>query len=427
VISTSPGPSAQTSVQAGRGRVVVVGAGPAGLMAAETVATAGHHVTVIEQMPSAGRKLLMAGRGGLNLTHSEPLETFLDRYGAARAALEPAISAFPPEALVAWAEALGQETFVGTSGRIFPRAMKASPLLRAWLGRLSGLGVELRLLQRLLELPPSGGVVVTDAAGERVEIRADAVILALGGASWPRLGSDGHWAALLGEKRVEIVPLEAANSGVCVRWSSTLVERHAGAPLKRIAVACGGTTSRGEAIVSSTGLEGGAIYALSAIVREALRRHGTASLSIDLRPDISPDALAERLASARKGDTQSNILRKAGRLSPAAVAVLREGVANRLPSEPAALASLIKAVPLVVSGLSAIETAISTAGGISWQEINTSFMLRKLPGVFCAGEMLDWEAPTGGYLLQACFATGKAAGRGALAHLADTTQSGPKH
>ncbi len=425
--STSPGPSAQTSVQSGRGRIVVVGAGPAGLMAAETVAAAGHHVTVIEQMPSAGRKLLMAGRGGLNLTHSEPLETFLGRYGAARAALEPAIRAFPPEALVAWAEALGQETFIGTSGRIFPRVMKASPLLRAWLGRLSGLGVGLRLRHRLLELAPSGGVVVTDAAGERVEIRADAVILALGGASWPRLGSDGHWTALLGEKGVEIVPLEAANSGVCVCWSSALVERHAGAPLKRIAVACGGTTSRGEAIVSSTGLEGGAIYALSAVVREALLRHGTASLSIDLRADISADALASRLASARKGDTQSNILRKAARLSPAAVAVLREGVANRLPSEPAVLASLIKAVPLIVTSLSAIETAISTAGGISWQEIDTSFMLKKLPGIFCAGEMLDWEAPTGGYLLQACFATGKAAGSGALAHLADATRSNHAH
>jgi uncharacterized flavoprotein (TIGR03862 family) len=419
--------SSALDVQSGRGRVLVVGAGPAGLMAAETVASAGHNVTVIEQMPSAGRKLLMAGRGGLNLTHSEPLETFLDRYGTAREVLEPTIRAFPPEALVAWAQALGQETLVGTSGRIFPRAMKASPLLRAWLGRLSGLGVELRLRHRLIELSPAGGVIVADAEGGRMEIRADAVILALGGASWPRLGSDGHWTALVEEMGIGIVPLEAANSGVAIRWSSTLVERHAGAPLKRIAVSCGDVTSRGEAIVTSAGLEGGAIYALSTAVRDALRLHGTASLLIDLRPDISAEALSGRLASARKGDTQTNILRKAARLSPAGVAVLREGVANRLPSEPTALASLIKAVPLVVTGLGAIETAISTAGGISWREIDINFMLKKRPGIFCAGEMVDWEAPTGGYLLQACFATGKAAGHGALAHLADVVRSDPAH
>jgi uncharacterized flavoprotein (TIGR03862 family) len=269
--------------------------------------------------------------------------------------------------------------------------------------------------------------VVAAPTGERVELRADAVILALGGASWPRLGSDGHWTALLGEKGIEVVPLEAANSGVAIRWSGALVERHAGAPLKRIAVSCAGTTSRGEAIVTAAGLEGGVIYALSADVRRALREHGIASLNIDLRPDISAEALAARLASARKGDSQANILRKAARLSPAAVAVLREGVANRLPSDPAALANLIKAVPLAVTELGAIETAISTAGGISWREIDANFMLKKLPGVFCAGEMLDWEAPTGGYLLQACFATGKAAACGALAHLADATRSTLTH
>ena len=418
VSNASPGPDVRTE----RGRVVVVGAGPAGLMAAETVAAAGHPVTLIEQMPSAGRKLLMAGRGGLNLTHSEPIESFLGRYGTAQSLLEPAIRAFPPEALVAWAQALGQETFVGTSGRVFPRAMKASPLLRAWLGRLATLGVELRLRHRLVDFLPTGGVVVADAEGKRVEINAEAVILALGGRSWPRLGSDGHWTTFLGAKGIEVAPLEAANSGVSIGWSRTLVERHAGAPLKRIAVSCGTAASRGEAIVTASGLEGGAIYALSTALRTALRDRGSAALSIDLRPDISAEALAARLASARKGDTQSNILRKAGRLSPAAVAVLREGVANRLPGEPAALAGLIKAVPLVVTGLGAIETAISTAGGISWQEINDDFMLTKLPGVFCAGEMLDWEAPTGGYLLQACFASGRAAAHGALAHLKKTAQ-----
>ena len=406
----SPGPA--------RGRVVVVGAGPAGLMAAEMLAQAGHRVTIIEQMPSAGRKFLMAGRGGLNLTHSEPIEDFLGRYGTGRAPLEAAIRAFPPDALMAWANALGQETFVGTSGRIFPKAMKASPLLRAWLARLGDLGVEMRLRHRLSALPGEGKLTITDPAGARIEMTADAVVLALGGASWPRLGSDGHWAADLRDKGIDVTPLEPANSGIAISWSPDLVERHAGAPLKRIALTCGEQTSRGEAIITAAGLEGGAVYALSPILRDTLRRERVAALSLDLRPDITTDVLAARLASARKGDSRSNILRKAARLSPAAVAVLRDAVANRLPAEPTALAALIKAVPLRGTGLADIATAISTAGGVAWAEIDERFMLRKLPGIFCAGEMLDWEAPTGGYLLQACFATGRAAGLGVVAHLA---------
>lgn len=406
----SPGPA--------RGRVVVVGAGPAGLMAAEMLAQAGHRVTIIEQMPSAGRKFLMAGRGGLNLTHSEPIEDFLGRYGTGRAPLEAAIRAFPPDALMAWANALGQETFVGTSGRIFPKAMKASPLLRAWLARLGDLGVEMRLRHRLSTLSGEGKLIITDAAGTRSEMTADAVVLALGGASWPRLGSDGHWAADLRDKGIDVTPLEPANSGIAISWSPDLVERHAGAPLKRIALTCGGQTSRGEAIITAAGLEGGAVYALSPILRDTLRRERVAALSLDLRPDITTDVLAARLASARKGDSRSNVLRKATRLSPAAVVVLRDAVANRLPAEPTALAALIKAVPLRGTGLADIATAISTAGGVAWTEIDEGFMLRKLPGIFCAGEMLDWEAPTGGYLLQACFATGRAAGLGVVAHLA---------
>lgn len=414
VNEASPGLGAQS----GRGRVVVVGAGPAGLMAAECVAMAGHHVTIIEQMPSAGRKFLMAGRGGLNLTHSEPLEGFLQRYGAGRPPLEAAIRAFPPEALVAWANELRQETFVGTSGRVFPRAMKASPLLRAWLARLAEFGVEMRLRHRLVELGPASSVIVADAAGARVEIQADAVVLALGGASWPRLGSDGHWADMLAQKGIDVRAFAPSNSGVVVARSSEIAERHAGAPLKRIAVSCDGRTSRGEAIITASGLEGGAVYALSPAIREALARDGIAALSLDLRPDISADALATRLASARKGDSRANVLRKSARLSPAAVALLREATANQLPAEPAALAGLIKAVPLKAHALADIAAAISTAGGVAWSEVDEHFMLRKLPGIFCAGEMLDWEAPTGGYLLQACFATGRAAGLGVAAHLA---------
>jgi len=399
-------------------RVVVVGSGPAGLMAAETVAAAGHRVVVIEQMPSAGRKFLMAGRGGLNLTHSEPLEAFLDRYGPARAHLEPAIRAFPPEALVAWANELGQETFVGTSGRVFPRVMKASPLLRAWLARLSDLGVEMRLRHRLVGRRRDGTVLLVDASGTRVELACDALVLALGGASWPRLGSTGKWADILRGQGIEVRPLQPANSGLAIAWSTGLIERHAGAPLKRIAVTCGGETQRGEAIIAAKGLEGGAIYALSPVLRAALDRDGSAELSLDLRPDIEAKPLAERLAGARKGDSRANVLRKAARLSPAAVAVLRDAVTNRLPAEPVALAALIKAVPLHGGALDDLATAISTAGGIAWVEIDAQYMLRKLAGVFCAGEMLDWEAPTGGYLLQACLATGRASGRGILAYLA---------
>jgi uncharacterized flavoprotein (TIGR03862 family) len=399
-------------------RVVVVGSGPAGLMAAETVAAAGHRVVVIEQMPSAGRKFLMAGRGGLNLTHSEPLEALLDRYGTARTHLEPAIRAFTPEALVAWANELGQETFIGSSGHVFPRAMKASPLLRAWLARLGELGVEMRLRHRLIGRRRDGTVLLADADGARVEIASDAVILALGGASWPRLGSTGQWADILRGQGIDVRPLEPANSGIVVAWSAGLIKRHAGAPLKRVAFTCGGQTRRGEAIITAKGLEGSAIYALSPILRTSLDRHGSAELSLDLRPDVGTKALAERITGARKGDSRANLLRKAARLSPAAVAVLRDAVANQLPSAPVPLAALIKAVPLRGEALGELATAISTAGGIAWEEIDARYMLRKQSGVFCAGEMLDWEAPTGGYLLHPCFATGRAAGRGVLSYLA---------
>lgn len=394
-------------------------------MAAESAAKAGHRVTIIEQMPSAGRKFLMAGRGGLNLTHSEPIEDFLGRYGAGRPPLEAAIRAFPPEALVAWANKLGQETFVGTSGRVFPQAMKASPLLRAWLAHLAQLGVDLRLRHRLLGVQKGPTLAVADADGVSSEMKTDAIVLALGGASWPRLGSDGHWADMLARLGIEMRPFAPSNSGVAITWGSESVRRHAGAPLKRIAVSCSGQTTPSEAIITAAGLEGGAVYALSPAIRQSLEREGTADLSLDLRPDTSVEALAARLGSARKGDSRANVLRKAARLSPAAVAVLREAVANTLPAEPAALAALIKAVPLKVSALGDISRAISTVGGVAWQEIDGHFMLRKLPGIFCAGEMLDWEAPTGGYLLQACFATGRAAGLGVSAYLARRLRAEP--
>jgi uncharacterized flavoprotein (TIGR03862 family) len=393
--------------------LVVVGAGPAGLMAAEVAAAAGHHVTVVERMASAGRKLLMAGRGGLNLTHSEDLETFLARYGASRPIVEVAVRAFPPAALIAWAEALGQPTFIGSSGRVFPRAMKASPLLRAWLARLEQAGVTLRTRTRLVAIGPDRKLTLEGPDGARFDLRADAIVLAMGGGSWPRLGSDGAWTNLLANAGIDVLPLQPSNGGVAIAWSSQTAERFAGTPLKRIAVSCGALTQRGEAIITRTGLEGGAIYALSPALREALGRDATATLLLDLRPDIAPDALATRLAAARKGDSRSNMLRKAAQLSPAAVAVLRDATSNALPVDPAALAALIKAVPLRVAGLMDLDRAISSAGGIAGHEIDPHFMLRKLPGYFVAGEMIDWDAPTGGYLLQASMATGFAAGRGA--------------
>jgi uncharacterized flavoprotein (TIGR03862 family) len=392
-------------------------------MAAEVAASAGARVTIVEQMPSAGRKLLMAGRGGLNLTHSEPLERFLERYGDTRPIVEAAIRAFPPEALVSWAEQLGQPTFVGSSGRIFPRAMKASPLLRAWLARLDSLGVALQTRQRLVALEAGPRLVVEGPDEARVTMTPQAVVLALGGGSWPRLGADGHWTGLLASAGIDVRPLSPSNVGVAVSWSAGVAERFAGAPLKRIAVRCGDAAHRGEAIVTRTGLEGGVIYALSPAIRAALDRDEVAQILVDLRPDLTVDALATRLAGTRKGDSLANILRKAAQLSPAAIAVLRDATANEIPREPAALAALIKSVPLRVTRLMDLTRAISSAGGIAAGELDHHFMLSKLPGVFVAGEMIDWDAPTGGYLLQACFATGFAAGRGAIKYSTDATQT----
>jgi uncharacterized flavoprotein (TIGR03862 family) len=397
--------------------IAIIGAGPAGLIAAERLAGAGHRVTVHERMPSPARKFLLAGRGGLNLTHSEPLESFLPHYGAARDWLEPAIQAFQPQALRDWADELGAESFVGTSGRVFPKAMKASPLLRAWLRRLDGLGVRLEAGRRWTGWSDGGALTFATAAGATVTLTPDATLLALGGASWPRLGSDGGWVPLLAAKGVAVAPLRPANGGFAVAWSDTLRERFAGAPLKRITLRFAGKEIVGEAMIDAKGLEGGAIYALSGLLREAIARDGSAGLEIDLRPDLDLARLTEKLGKRRPGETLSNHLRKAAGLSPAAVAVLRDSVGGRLDESPAALAAAIKSARLRLTGTMPIDRAISSAGGIAAGEIDAGFMLRRLPGVFVAGEMLDWEAPTGGYLLQGCFATGVAAAAGMAAWL----------
>ena len=385
-------------------------------MAAETLARGGAAVTVYDRMANPGRKFLLAGRGGLNLTHAGSLETFLPHYGAAADYLAPALEAFPPEALRAWSHELGQTTFVGTSGRVFPKALKASPLLRAWLGRLSGLGVTFERGKQWFGWDASGVAMVRDAAGREAPVEACAVVLALGGASWPKLGSDGHWVPVLAGRGVQLAPLCPANCGVSLAWSEMIRTRFAGAPLKRIALSVGGKTVRGEAMVTATGLEGGAIYDLGPVIRGVLGQSPACAISLDLRPDFAVAELAERLSRPRGKQSLANHLRKVAGLPPVAIALLREAF-PQVPADAAELAHAIKAVPLAITGLASITRAISTAGGIAWDELDQAFMLRRLPGVFAAGEMLDWDAPTGGYLLQGCFSTGHAAANGVLAYL----------
>lgn len=390
--------------------VAVIGGGPAGLMAAEVIAAGGARVRLFERMPSIGRKLLMAGRGGLNITHSEPLDAFKARYGEAADWLAPFIDAFPPAALRDWCQGLGQQTFIGSSGRVFPEVMKASPLLRAWLARLNNLGVEIVTRAEWTGWDEHGAIRFRD--GQRQ--KADAVLLALGGASWPRLGADGGWTALL--PGIAIVPLRPANCGFQVNWSDIFRQRHAGAPLKRIALSFGGSSRRGEAVITAAGIEGGAIYALSAKLREAIARDGAAVLKLDLRPDLEARELARLVAEPRRGASLANFLRKRIGLAPVAIGLVQEALHGDNAGQP--LDTLIKSLPLRLTAPFGIDRAISTAGGIARDEVDAALMLRQQPGVFVAGEMLDWEAPTGGYLLQACMATGFAAGHGILAWLA---------
>jgi len=394
--------------------IAVVGAGPAGLMAAEVIARSGVRVTVFDRMPAAGRKFLLAGRGGLNLTHSEPFETFLGRYGAALPHLRDALEAFPPDRLRAWCEELEQETFVGSSGRVFPKSLKASPLLRAWLRRLDAAGVVFKPRHRWIGWADDGGLMFETPAGAVTE-RPDATVLALGGASWPKLGSDGSWADIVSRAGIAVAPLRPANAGALVNWSKVFRTRFEGTPLKRIALSLQGHTTRGEALVTKTGLEGGGVYALSGPIRDAIDATGEAILHIDLRPDLTVEALTGKLSAPRGKQSLSTFLRKAASLAPVAISLLHEAQAGKLSAMSAdAMAALIKAVPVRLTGVADIARAISTAGGIAFDEIDAHYMLRQKPGTFVAGEMLDWEAPTGGYLLQACFATGVAAGQGAL-------------
>jgi hypothetical protein len=377
-------------------------------MAAEFLAQNAVAVTVYDHMPSVGRKLLMTGRGGLNLTHAEPLPVFLSRYGAARAWLEPIISGFPPDAVIAWCNGLGQPTFIGSSARVFPVAMKASPLLRAWLRRLGELGVRLQARHRWTGWHADGALRFD---GDRSD-RPNVTVLACGGASWPRLGSDAAWTENLPGA---VAPFRPANCGFLVDWSAHLRQRFAGTPLKRLAIRFVDELVRGEAVITATGIEGGAVYALSARLRDAIEAEGSATIRLDLRPDVSQAVLADRLGGPRRSQSLANTLRKQAGLPPESICLVQEALHAGAPRGD--LAALIKNLPLRLVAPAPIARAISSAAGLRADAFNASLMLADRPGVFAAGEMLDWEAPTGGYLLQGCFSTGVAAAKGALAWL----------
>jgi len=394
--------------------VLVIGGGPAGLMAAEQISARGLPVVVHERMPSVGRKFLMAGRGGLNLTHSEAIEGFVGRYGEKSDWMRALIDRFPPSALVAWAEGLGQETFTGSSGRIFPKAMKASPLLRAWLRRLEAQGVSIRTGSAWEGFEADGGFVFQGHDGTRSVERPLACVLALGGASWPRLGSNAAWVPWLSGRGIRVHAFRPSNAGFDVAWSALFAGRFAGTPLQGAAYHFGGEVVRGESVVTQYGLEGGAIYALSRRLRSAIEADGVAQIAVDLRPGMNLAEVRQRLSRPRGGDSVSNHLRKALHLAPVGVNLLRECFGAQLAQDPDVLATQVKHAVVRLTGVQGLARAISSAGGVDVEELDEGLMLRKLPGVFVAGEMIDWEAPTGGYLLQACFATGVAAGEGVL-------------
>lgn len=391
-------------------QIAIIGGGPAGLMAAEVLSAAGHAVTVYEAMPTFGRKFLLAGKSGLNITHSEDFSKFAERFGRASPRLRPALEAFTPDDVRAWAAGLGTETFVGTSGRVFPKAMKASPLLRAWLRRLETQGVALRTRHRWVGFAENGYRFETPEGP--VTVRPDAALLALGGASWPRLGSDAAWVPWLSAKGVDIADLQPANCGFDVAWSEAFRERFAGEPLKSVSTTSGAGTFPGEFVVSKHGIEGSLVYAHSAALRDLLVAEGRAALTVDLAPGRTAERLARDLARQDAKASFSNRLRKGAGLEGVKAALLRELVPDASRMAPQELAEQIKALQIPVVRPRPIAEAISSAGGIAWSDLDENYMLKPLPSLFAAGEMLDWEAPTGGYLLTACLATGRSAAHG---------------
>ncbi|HEY3597682.1 MAG TPA: TIGR03862 family flavoprotein [Paraburkholderia sp.] len=406
--------------------VAVIGGGPAGLMAAEALAQHDVQVDVYDAMPSVGRKFLMAGKGGMNITHSEPLEPFLARYGKRRQHIAPLLDAFGPDALRAWLAELGVQTFVGSSGRVFPTDMKAAPMLRAWLHRLKTSGVRFHMRQKWIGWTAADGVphalrsMTPD--GERI-LTADAVVLALGGGSWPRLGSDASWVPLLAERDVPVVPPRPANCGFDADWTEPFRERFAGQPVKSVAITLTEVDNevqhrQGEFVITTTGIEGSLVYALSAAIRERVLADGEAVIQLDLAPGMTEQRVIDEVTRPRGSRSMSSHLQSRLGIAGVKLGLLHECLSKEAYFDAARLARAIKALPLRLMRARPIEEAISTAGGVPFETLDAHLMIQQLPGVFCAGEMLDWEAPTGGYLLTACFASGLVAGRGALSYLA---------
>lgn len=399
-------------------RVAIIGGGPAGLMAAEVLAQGGVRVDLYDGMPSVGRKFLLAGVGGMNITHSEAKPAFVARYGQRQAEVAELLQDFDANALRAWIHGLGIDTFVGTSGRVFPADMKAAPLLRAWLKRLRDLGVQIHTRHRWLGWNSEGALRIASPAGEQA-VTADATLLAPGGASWARLGSDGVWVTLLQARGVTIAPLQASNCGFDVSaWSPFLRDKFAGAPLKNVSLTLASETPRlGEFVLTASGIEGSLVYALSADIRETINQHGSATVHLDLLPQTPLAKLQAALSKPRGSQSMAKHLHRQAGIDGVKAALLRELASAAAFNDPVLLANAIKALPITLVRPRPLDEAISTAGGVPFEQLNDQLMLKALPGTFCAGEMLDWEAPTGGYLLTACFASGRTAGLGALAHL----------
>jgi len=395
--------------------IMIIGGGPAGLMAAQQLVGRGLDVHLYDAMPSLGRKFLMAGKSGLNLTHSEVYETFCQRYHDDGDRLQPSLAAFTPDDVRAWAQELGTETFVGSSGRVFPTTFKAAPLLRAWLRRLRAGGLTIHVRHRWVGW--SGEDALFETPQGLKKVRAQATVLAVGSACWPRLGSDGAWQSVVQDQGVSITPFAPSNVGVHVPWSAAFADKWAGHPLKPVSLRCGDQTVRGECVVSQAGLEGSAIYTISRAVRLQGQQDGCGQVVFDLAPDRPFEAVKTALQTPRGRKSVSDHLKKAVGLSPVKVALLREMVDKETFMTPDRLAAVIKALLIPLSGLAALEEAISCAGGIDFEAVQEDLSLKARPSVFCAGEMLNWDAPTGGYLLTACFALGKTAGQGVLKHI----------
>ncbi|WP_353155813.1 TIGR03862 family flavoprotein [Herminiimonas fonticola] len=401
--------------------VAVIGGGPAGLMAAEVLIAHGVAVDLYDAMPSVGRKFLLAGKGGMNLTHSEASAAFLSRYGSRAPQIAPMLQAFGPDALRAWVHELGISTFVGSSGRVFPTDMKAAPLLRAWLKRLRDAGVRFHMRHRWLGWDEAGNLRFATPDGEH-KAQSDATILALGGGSWARLGSDGAWLPLLAQHGIAAAPLKPANCGFDIGWSAHFQERFAGQPVKAVVASCVAADGieykrQGEFVVTGTGIEGSLIYAMSAHLREQIIRQGNAILTLDLAPGKTFERVLDEVSQPRGARSMASHLQSKVGIAGVKAGLLREVVAKEDYAHPHKLAQAIKALPLQLLATRPLDEAISSAGGVLFETLDEQLMAPAMPGVFCAGEMLDWEAPTGGYLLSACFASGRSAGLGAAAWL----------